>query len=696
MASQATAGLLVCNVRGGAASIPAEGVAEPVSPITFLCSGGNASASITLKFTVTLNAPITNRWVKSAMVDPVVTLIGADASTILPATAQLNGNTISFSVSVPLSNSGAAHLEVSNIRIDATAAPGTVQATVSMYTDGAALVNAGAFAVGTPRASWAGYSLPALHCDVACQQIPADPQHVSGLFVGLLPFSATRLSERFPSAFLQAGVGRNQWSDSGDRFLFTYSGFPAEAAVYVPRVIAGYDATYPTTGGGFDNAQSGGSYLRSDSGALLLALVSGADANGVGGAPVTTAEALGPGDVSLNDAVQVPLVNGTATFVYEVIDSNPKVASSAEFPIFFALPRTKIPPRNPIATTMTVSRAPLATGQEFPESAPLPRFSAKPPDSDCLLWGDCHPILNGINGFARLSGSGVTGSLPMISATAFIDNRATKSTPTLLIGYASGQPAGWLSASVKPDDQGLSLGLTWDPSKLAPGTYNANVLTYSGRPNGSGMTSVVFTVTGQPAPPPPYAGAVTSAADFFLKTVSPGSLATVFGSGFAGGRNVAVTLSGASAKIFFVNDTQINFQVPPSLAGAASAQTVVTVDGRDSEPVNTLLASFAPGVFQGGVLNQDSSLNTAQRPAAPHSTLQIFATGIADPSSVTVRLATGAPLIPSFAGAAPGLTGVQQFNVQLPENQPEGTTALSLCDASGERCSASLDVFVGQ
>ncbi|HVT92025.1 MAG TPA: IPT/TIG domain-containing protein [Bryobacteraceae bacterium] len=695
MASHVTAGLLVCNVRGGAASIPAEGIAEPVSPITFLCSGGNASAVMPLAFTVTLNAPITNRWVKSAMIDPVVTLIGADASTILPVTAQLNGNSIAFSVSVPLSSAGAAHLEISNIRIDATAAPGTVQATVSMYTDGAALVNAGAFAVGTPRASWAAYSLPALHCDVDCQQIPPDPQHVNGLFTGLLPFSATRVSERFPSAFLQAGVGRNQWSDSGDRFLFTYSGFPAEAAVYVPKVIAGYDATYPTTAGGFDNAQSGGSYLQTGAGSLLLALVSGADSNGVGGAPVITAADLGPGDVSLNDAVQIPVVSGNATFVYEVIDSNPKLASSAEFPIFLALPRTKIPPRNPITASVTVNRAPLATGQEFPETAPLPRFSAKAPDSDCLLWGDCHPILNGISGFSRLSNTAVTGSVPTVSGTALGDNRATKSTPTLLIGYASGQPTGWLSASVKPDDQGLSLGLTWDPSKLAPGTYNANVLTYSGRPTGSGMTSVVFTVTSQSAPPPPYAGAVTSAADFFLKTVSPGSLATVFGTGFAGG-NVEVALSGASAKIFFANDTQINFQVPPSLAGAASAQTVVTVDGRDSEPVNTPLAAFAPGVFQGGVLNEDSSLNTAQRPAAPHSTLQIFATGIADPSSVTVRLAAGAPLAPSFAGAAPGLTGVQQFNVQLPAGQPEGTTALSLCDASGERCSAPLDVYVGQ
>ncbi|MBL8236666.1 MAG: hypothetical protein JNM66_04560 [Bryobacterales bacterium] len=199
--------------------------------------------------------------------------------------------------------------------------------------------------------------------------------------------------------------------------------------------------------------------------------------------------------------------------------------------------------------------------------------------------------------------------------------------------------------------------------------------------------------------------------------VLPGWLSTLFGSQFAesaqaatgfplpttlGG--VSVTVGGLPAPLLYVSQTQINFQAPSGIRGV-TVPVVVRNRFGESQPITAFVAYDAPGIFtqggtgcgQGAILNvaPDGSVtvNSPQSSASPGQYISIFATGLETP---TFPPADGVPaggeplsrvsngwtyvgspgntpfLVPSFAGLAPGLVGVGQINVRLPEDAPEG------------------------
>jgi len=192
---------------------------------------------------------------------------------------------------------------------------------------------------------------------------------------------------------------------------------------------------------------------------------------------------------------------------------------------------------------------------------------------------------------------------------------------------------------------------------------------------------------------------VTDAADFHPGPVVPGELAAIFGSNLAG-QNVTVALNGIQANLLYAGAKQINLRIPPALAGQTSAQLVVTADGSSSAPFSVSLASAAPAIFTPGVLNQDYSLNSPSHPATLGSVLQIFGTGMPDSDSgVTVTIQNHANLAPLYAGAAPGLPGMQQVNVALPTDL-QGTTANLIICAAGTgnqpSCSQSESIALKQ
>ena len=60
-------------------------------------------------------------------------------------------------------------------------------------------------------------------------------------------------------------------------------------------------------------------------------------------------------------------------------------------------------------------------------------------------------------------------------------------------------------------------------------------------------------------------------------------------------------------------------------------------------------------------------MNSPSHPAALGSVLQIFGTGMPDSGGVvTVTIQNRGNLVPLYAGAAPGLPGMQQINVMVP------------------------------
>jgi penicillin amidase len=214
----------------------------------------------------------------------------------------------------------------------------------------------------------------------------------------------------------------------------------------------------------------------------------------------------------------------------------------------------------------------------------------------------------------------------------------------------------------------------------------------------------------QPAglPSQGYAAAVNSASFAAEPVLSPGSLASFFGSGLASGEGRAasfplpaelagaqVLVNGAPAPLLFVSPAQINFQVPYGLGGSALLRVVS--EGKEVAVAAVRIAAAAPGIFvragsvRAAAVNQDGSENSSERPAAAGSVIQIYATGLGEltvplaagqPGSSTEPLnrsavkpqvfVGGAPAEVEFCGVAPGFAGLYQINVRLPENVQAG------------------------
>ena len=164
------------------------------------------------------------------------------------------------------------------------------------------------------------------------------------------------------------------------------------------------------------------------------------------------------------------------------------------------------------------------------------------------------------------------------------------------------------------------------------------------------------------------------------------------------GASLAVTFDGLPGQILFSNDTQINVLVPAALQSKTSAQLVVQANGMASAPQTVSLTPFAPGIFKGGVLNQDNSVNGPNSPAQTGSVIQIFAAGLSGTGVITARIGDQVISQPYYGGVAPGLPGVQQVDLIIPDGLTDDTTAVSVCGGLTIDlvvCSPAVQVNVG-
>jgi uncharacterized protein (TIGR03437 family) len=144
---------------------------------------------------------------------------------------------------------------------------------------------------------------------------------------------------------------------------------------------------------------------------------------------------------------------------------------------------------------------------------------------------------------------------------------------------------------------------------------------------------------------------------------------------------VEVSFDGQPAQLLYTSDTQINVRVPAELAGRSTTQVFVTVDGIRSAARTVQVAAVSPAIF--GVLNQDSSLNSAANPALTGSIIQIFATGLISPGAtlVTARIHDREIDRPLYGGVAPRNPAVQQVNFAVPADLPTMSTEVRVCGA---------------
>jgi uncharacterized protein (TIGR03437 family) len=220
--------------------------------------------------------------------------------------------------------------------------------------------------------------------------------------------------------------------------------------------------------------------------------------------------------------------------------------------------------------------------------------------------------------------------------------------------------------------------------------------------------------------------------------VTPGSLISVFGTGFASANalaqsiplplslgNVSATVGGIPAPLQFVSSGQINLQVPWEIT-SSTADIVVTANGNVFPAFQANIAPVAPGIFstqfgtgQAIAINPDGSLagpensipGLAVRPAKIGDVLEILATGL---GAVSPAVADGAdtsdglrqtaitPVVligsvqatVSFSGLAPQFVGVNQLNVTVPQVAP-GVVPLQI-QAGGITTSDQVTIAVSQ
>jgi uncharacterized protein (TIGR03437 family) len=564
-------------------------------------------------------------------------------------------------------------IRIAGIRAEANSQP--VGSQIDALLGGELLISPSVLTVGTPELSlYVGYSTN-LICEQYGSPLPANTASFQSLIQAGTSFTTTRLTESFVSAFSPKSAPANLNADNGTRFLIRYSGFPQAAQLFVPNVVAGSDALKATAGGDLGLPASGGSYAPVAGGSLLLALVVGADSTGAGGSVIYTPGTVGSAAVTFDSVTQLQIVNGTAYAVYEVVDSNPYTLESAQFPTFMGLAPNVV--QTPVTTSEGVTYAAISTVGVASTTAPIPRFVAVTPLSDCAIIGDCgasyFPQLT--VGTATLQYNLPAGS-PGQAQYITVDNSGGGVLYwTASVSYTN--DSGWLTVQTPSGTGNGTVRLDAYPGNLAPGTYQAT-LTIDAGAAGRRLVAVTLVVAQPTAPVGPQITAVENAATFVTGPVVAGSLATVMGTSFTG-KLVTVTFNNVPATIDFSNATQINLLVPASLASQTSAQMVVTVDGVSSAPTTVQLAQFEPGIFTGAVLDQDSTVNSVSNAAAAGSEIYFYATGLSGAGAITAQIGTTPITALAYAGPAPGFPGVQQINLIVPPGLGAATTELYVC-----------------
>ena len=223
------------------------------------------------------------------------------------------------------------------------------------------------------------------------------------------------------------------------------------------------------------------------------------------------------------------------------------------------------------------------------------------------------------------------------------------------------------------------------------------------------------------------AGGVLNAAGFTPR-LSPGALASVFGTGFtalfpvtsdapwpASVAGATVTVNGVASPIYYLSSGQINFQVPWATA-PGTGNVVVTVNGGASNTVSVPVSASATGLFYDAasgaaiVQNQDYSLNTPSNPAARGSTIIAYLTGsgpvspaqsdgvpapatglVNMTSAYSAKIGSAAAQV-TFGGLAPGFIGLGQMNIVVPATLAPGTYPLSITIGSETSNTATIAV----
>jgi uncharacterized protein (TIGR03437 family) len=194
----------------------------------------------------------------------------------------------------------------------------------------------------------------------------------------------------------------------------------------------------------------------------------------------------------------------------------------------------------------------------------------------------------------------------------------------------------------------------------------------------------------------------------FQSSPAPDSVASIFGSNLASSAaysstplpnilgGVCVTLNNAPLPLLATSSSQINVQIPPTLAAGKYPLLVRSIANQAASfPQMVTVSKYAPAVIVdpstglASIYHADGSPVTKDKPATRDEKLTIYASGLGpttggavtagqpspdNPLAVTGKVSvyfgekgySQAPMIVDWSGLAPGLIGVYRINVTVP------------------------------
>ncbi|MCC6585611.1 MAG: hypothetical protein IT168_02730 [Bryobacterales bacterium] len=284
----------------------------------------------------------------------------------------------------------------------------------------------------------------------------------------------------------------------------------------------------------------------------------------------------------------------------------------------------------------------------------------------------------------------------------------------LTITTATTSGGTWLFVSSSSTATPATLNLTVNPSGLTAGAYNGTVTVASpGAANSPLTLNVTLTVSSVTLP---VISGVANSANLQFTSLSPGLLVVLYGTGIGPTQlsgptvtpqgffdttvaNTRVLFDDSAAPIYYVSATQSAVLVPYQVAGRATVQVAVEVNGVRSAPVTVRVVDAAPGIYtanssgtgQAAAVNLDGGYNSAQKPVARGGMIILYGTGegLVTPPGVNGQITNASNLkrpiqqvrvrigglesLVEYAGSAPSIiAGVMQLNVRVPENVNPG------------------------
>jgi uncharacterized protein (TIGR03437 family) len=197
--------------------------------------------------------------------------------------------------------------------------------------------------------------------------------------------------------------------------------------------------------------------------------------------------------------------------------------------------------------------------------------------------------------------------------------------------------------------------------------------------------------------------AVVNSASFAPRTLSPGALFSIFGSGFSLYTvqaestplptvlaNAQISINGEAAPLLYVSPTQINAQMPLDVPTGPPVPLSVTSGSSQTNTVALTVNPGGPGIFEYGqnraiVQNKDYSLNSSSNPTHPGDVVVAYLTGGGlvtpsgplttgqpspsgiSPTKLNYSISVGGQQVQQYyLGLTPGFVGLYQTNFKVP------------------------------